>query len=41
MDLADPSERLQVAGEVGPPHGDADAVVAAGQRADQMTAEEA
>ena len=41
MDLADPAERLQVAGEVRPPHRDADAVVAAGQRPDQMAAEEA
>ena len=41
MDLADPAERLQMAGEVGPAHRDADAVVALGQRADQMAAEEA
>ncbi len=41
MDLADPAERLQVAGEVRPAHGDADAVVTLGQRPDQMAAEEA
>ena len=41
MDLADPAERLQMAGEVGPAHRDADAVVPFGQRADQMAAEEA
>ena len=41
MDLADPAERLQVAGEVGPPHRDADAVVPARQRPHQMAAEEA
>ena len=41
MDLADPAERLQVAGEIGPPHRDADAVVAPGQRPDQVAAEEA
>ena len=41
MDLADPAERLQMAGEVRPAHRDADAVVALGQRPDQMAAEEA
>ena len=41
VDLADAAERLQVAGEVRPAHRDADAVVALGQRADQMAAEEA
>ena len=41
VDLADPAERLQMAGEVGPAHRDADAVMALGQRADQMAAEEA
>ena len=41
MDLADPAERLQVSGEVRPAHRDADAVVALGQRPDQMAAEEA
>ena len=41
MDLADPAERLQVAGEVRPAHGDADAVMPLGQRPDQMAAEEA
>ena len=41
MDLADPAERLQVPGEVRPAHRDADAVVALGQRPDQVAAEEA
>ena len=41
MDLADPAERLQMAGEVGPAHRDADAVVAPGQRPHQMAAEKA
>ena len=41
MDLADPAERLQVAGEVGPAHRDADAVAALGQRAHHVAAEEA
>ena len=41
MDLADPAERLQVAGEIGPAHRDADAVVALGQRPHQVAAEEA
>ena len=41
VDLADPAERLQVAGEVRPAHRDADAVVALGQRPHQMAAEEA
>ena len=41
MDLADPAERLQMAGEVRPAHRDADAVVALGQRPHQMAAEEA
>ncbi len=40
VDLADPAERLQMAGEVGPAHRDADAVMALGQRPDQMAAEE-
>ena len=40
VDLADPAKRLQMAGEVGPPHRDADAVVAPGQRPDQMASQE-
>ena len=40
MDLADPAERLQMAGEIGPAHRHADAVVALGQRPDHMAAEE-
>ena len=40
VDLADPAERLQVAGELRPPHRDADAVAALAQRADHMPAEE-
>ena len=41
VDLADPAERLQVAGELGPAHRDADAVAALGERAHHMAAEEA
>ena len=41
VDLTDPAERLQMAGEVGPAHRDADTVVALGQRTHQMAAEEA
>ena len=41
MDLADPAERLQVAGEVRPAHRDADAVAALGQRPHHVAAEEA
>ena len=41
VDLADPAERLQVAGELGPPHRDADAVAALAERADHVAAEEA
>ena len=41
VDLPDPAERLQVPGEVRPAHRDADAVVALGQRPDQVAAEEA
>ena len=40
VDLADPAERLQVAGEFRPPHRDADAVAALAERADHMAAEE-
>ena len=40
MDLADPTERLQVAGQFRPPHRDADAVAALAERADHMAAEE-
>ena len=41
VDLADAAERLQVAGEFGPAHRDADAVVALGQRAHHVAAEKA
>ena len=41
MDLSDAAERLQVAGEIGPAHRDADAVAALGQRAHHMAAEKA
>ena len=41
VDLADPAERLQVAGEFRPADRDADAVAALGQRAHDMAAEEA
>ncbi len=41
MDLADLSQRLQVAGELGPAHRDADAIAALGKRAHHMPAEEA
>ncbi len=40
VDLADPSERLQVAGKFGPAHRDANAVAELGQRAYDMAAEE-
>ena len=40
MDLPDPPERLQMAGEVRPAHGDADAVAALGQGTDDVAAEE-
>ena len=41
VDLPDPPERLQMAGEFGPTHGDANPVAALGQRAHQMAAEKA
>ena len=41
VDLADPAERLQVAGEVRPPYRDADPVAALAERADHVPAEEA
>jgi hypothetical protein len=41
MDLADLAERLEVAGEVGPPHRDPDAVVALGQRPHHVPADKA
>ncbi len=41
MDLADPAKRLQVPGEVRPAHRDANAVLALGQRPDQVAAEDA
>ena len=41
MDLPDAAERLQMAGEIGPPHRDADAEIAPRQRAHDMAPEEA
>ena len=41
VDLPDPAERLQMAGELRPAHRDADAVMALGERADHVAAEEA
>src|SRR5712671_2371053 len=41
MDLADPSERLQVAGEVRAANGDADAVALLAERAHDVAAEKA
>ena len=41
VDLPDPAERLQMAGEVRPAHRDADAVALARQRPHHMAAEEA
>ncbi len=41
MDLADPAERLQVAGELGAADRDADAVAELGERAHHVAAEEA
>jgi hypothetical protein len=41
MDLADPPERLQMAGKVGPPHRDADAIAALGEHAHHMATEKA
>ena len=41
VDLADPAERLQVAGEFRPAHRDADAVAALAQRAHDVAAEKA
>ena len=41
VDLADPAERLQMAGEFRPAHRDADAVAALAERADHVAAEEA
>src|SRR5205085_10903072 len=41
MDLADPPERLQMAGQVGPAHRDADAIAVLGEYAHHMAAEEA
>ena len=40
VDLADPAERLQMAGELRPAHRDADAVAALGERPHHMAAEE-
>src|SRR5262249_46704520 len=41
VDLADPAERLQMTGQFGAAHRDADAVVALGERPDHVPAEEA
>ena len=41
VDLADAAERLQMTGKIGPPHRYPDKVVALGQRAHHMAAEEA
>ena len=41
MDLADLAERLQMPGQFRPPHRDADAVIALGQRPDDVAAEKA
>ena len=41
LDLADIAERLQMAGEIGPAHGDPDAVAALGQRPHDMAADKA
>ena len=41
LDLADPAERLQMAGEIRPAHRDADPVTALGQRPHHVAAEEA
>ena len=41
MNLADPAERLQVAGQFRPPHRDPDPVVALAERADDVSAEKA
>ena len=41
VDLADAAERLQMAGEIGPAHRDADAVMPLRQRPHHMAAEEA
>ena len=41
MDLPDAPERLQVARKIGPPHGVADAVALARERAHQVAADEA
>ena len=41
VDLADPAERLQVAGQFRPPHRDPDAVVALGERADHVPPQKA
>jgi hypothetical protein len=41
VDLADPAERLQMAGKVGPAHCDADAVAVLAERAHDVAAEKA
>ena len=40
VNLADTAERLQVEGQIGPAHGHSDAVIALGQRAHDVPAEE-
>src|SRR4051794_33111794 len=41
LDLADIAERLQMAGKIGPPTGDPDAITALGQSPHDMTADKA
>jgi hypothetical protein len=41
LDLTDPAERLEVAGEFGAAAGDTDAVMALGERTHDVTAKEA
>ncbi len=40
VNLADPAERLQMEGQIGPANSHPDAIVALGQRAHDMAAEE-
>ena len=41
LDLADIAERLDMAGKLGPPGGDADQIAALGERPDDMPADKA
>src|SRR3984893_4365241 len=41
MDLADPAERLQMPGQLRPPHRDPDPVIALGERPDHVPAQKA